>query len=222
MSLIRLINSWPAYPIGTCGFKIMQEEIFQPKYSAKLYFGLLCVIPFEFFMLWQIISGKDSSLVIIFMAAFFGILVATIPYVFIKRIVFTANAFQIEKFLGPTRTIEYTEVVDIGITTIKTKKGNLAIPRFMLNSIELRNILTGLIEQGKISSFQIENKLISQELISRKAARPAVIISFVLWVVSSIIWPYKDSLFRDLSLLGFFFPIYFVVYLVLKNRADSQ
>jgi hypothetical protein len=36
------------------------------------------------------------------------------------------------------------------------------------------------------------------------------------------VFPYKDSFFRDISLVGFFLPVYVVVYQVLKNRADNQ
>ena len=103
----------------------------------------------------------------------------------------------------PTKTIEYTDVVDIGTTIIKTKNGNLAIYRSLLNSNELRNILTGLIEQGKISSTQIENKVKSQEIRSGTAYFFAMIISLVLWGVTFIIWPYKNSLFRGVNSFGF-------------------
>ena len=198
----------------------MEEKNFKPKYTGKLYFGLLCVVLFDFLMLWQIISGKDSSPVTIIFAAFITLIIAVSPYVFMKRIVFKANAFTVEKFLWPTKTIEYTDVVDIGTTIIKTKNGNLAISRSILNSNELRNILTGLIEQGKISSYQIENKLVSQEKMSRKARTLAIIISTVLWVVTTLIWPYRDSLFRDLILLVFFIPIYIVIYTVLKKTSN--
>ncbi len=195
----------------------MQEKIFTPRYTAKLYFGLFCLVLLELIMLWQFISGKNSSTTSIFFAAFLGLIDAILPFVIIKRIVFSAKAFTVEKFLLPSKTIEYTEVVDIGITVIKTKNGNLAILP-MLNSVELRNILSGLIEQGKINSYQIENKLVSQEVNSRKATILSGIISIVLWVVPSVIWPYKDSLFRDLIFLVFFIPIYILIYRVLKNR----
>jgi hypothetical protein len=194
----------------------MEEKIFEPKYTAKLYFGLLSIVLFDFLMLWQIISGKDSSPVTIIFAAFITLFIAVLPYVFMKRIVFKANAFTVEKFLWPTKTIEYTEVVDIGTARIKTKNGNLSL-QAMMNSDELRNILTGLIKQGKISSYQIENKLVSQEKMSRKARTLAIIFSTVLWVVTTLIWPYRDSLFRDLILLVFFIPIYIVIYMVLKK-----
>ncbi|HET9910835.1 MAG TPA: hypothetical protein VFQ13_03040, partial [Anaerolineales bacterium] len=74
----------------------MQKTIFKPKYPGKTYFGLPVIILLEFYMLWQILSGKDNSPETIFMATFFGLLLAIMPYAFVRQIVFTANAFSIE------------------------------------------------------------------------------------------------------------------------------
>ena len=199
----------------------MQQNIFKPKYPAKLFLGLVVLIPLEVFVLWQLLSGKSTSPENIFMAGFFGLILVLMPYAFVKRIVFNTHSFSIEKYLWPAKTIEYTDVVDIGTTLIKTRNGSFAI-QSMMNADELRNILTGLIEQGRISRYQIENKVVAQEVISRKALLPAGIISFILWAVTLFVWPYEDSLFRDLSLLVFFVPSYIVVYRFLKDRAENQ
>lgn len=198
----------------------MQQKIFKPKYPSKFLFGAFVFIPLEAFMLWQLISEKEVSPENIFIAIFFGLIIALMPYAFVKRIVFDAHSFSVEKYLWPTKSIEYTDVVDIGATVIKTRQGNIAI-QSMMNSDELRQILTGLIEQGKISRYQIENKVIAQEVLGRQALVPAGIISFIFWAVTFFIWPYEDSLFRDLSFLLFFVPIYIVVYRFLKNRTGS-
>lgn len=199
----------------------MQQNVFKPRYPVRLYLGLILLIPVESFLLWQLLSGTDTSPETIFIAGFFGLMLAIMPYAFVKRIVFDSHSFSIEKYLWPTKTIEYTDVVDLGTTMIKTRKGSFAI-QSMMNADELRKILTGLIEQGKISHYQIENKVVAQEIISRKALLPAAIISFVLWFISSFIWPYEESFFRDLSLFVFFVPTYIVVYRFLRNRAESQ
>jgi hypothetical protein len=201
--------------------KTMQQQIFKPRYPTKVYLGLVFSIPMEAFLLWQLLADKDTSPENIFGAGFFGLMLALMPYTFVKRIVFDANAFSIEKYLWPTKTIEYTDVIDIGTTVLKTRSGRIAI-QSMTNADELRKILTVLIEQGKISRYQIENKVVAQEIISRKALIPTVVISFVLWSITLFVWPYEESLFRDLSFLVFFVPIYFMVYQFLKNRAENQ
>jgi hypothetical protein len=199
----------------------MQESVFKPKYPAKMYLGLFFIFPIETYVLWQLFSGKDKSIETVFIAAFFGLIVALIPFAFIRKIVFSAADFSIKKFLWLTKTIDYTDVVDIGVTMILTRKGNIPI-QSMTNSEELRNILNKLIEQGKINKYQIENKVVSQEVVSRKALIPAGIISFFLWGTTFLVWPYENSLFRDFSMVLFFIPTYIVVYKFLKNRAENR
>jgi hypothetical protein len=201
--------------------QIMQEIVFKPKYPPQLTFGSLVFIPIEFYILWQIFSGKDASPENIFGAVFFGLLLIILPFAYIKRMVFRANNFSIEKFILPTKTIEYSDVTDVGAMALKTRNGDLSL-RTMVNSDELSNIFAGLIEQGKINRHQLENKVDSRAMIFRKAIKPAGIISLALWVVMFFVFPYKDSFFRDISLVGFFLPVYVVVYQVLKNRADNQ
>jgi hypothetical protein len=199
----------------------MQEIVFKPKYPPQLTFGALVFVPIEFYILWQVFSGKNASPENIFGAVFFGFLLIVPPFAYVKRMVFRANDFSIEKFILPTKIIEYSDVIDVGAMVLKTRNGDLSL-RTMTNSDELSKILAGLIEQGKINRHQLENKVASRAIIIRKAIMPAGIISLVLWVVTFFAFPYKDSFFRDLSLLGFFIPVYIVVYQVLKKRAGNQ
>lgn len=199
----------------------MQEVIFKPKYPAQLTFGSFVLIPIEFYILWQIFSGKDASPENIFGAVFFGLLLVIPLFAYVKKIVFRVNNFSVEKFVLPTKTIEYTDITDVGATVLKTRTGGLSL-RAMTNADELSSILAELIKQGKINRHQLENKVDSRAIIFRKALMPAGIISLVLWVVTFFAFPYKDSFFRDLSLLGFFIPVYIVVYQILKKRAGNQ
>jgi hypothetical protein len=126
----------------------MKEMVFIPKYPAKLHLGLIVSSAVEIYLLWQLLTGTDRSQENILVAIFFGVMIAILSNMFIKRIFFEKNAFSIEKYIGPTKTIEYADVVDIGIATIRTRKGIFTIPP-MRNSIEFRNILAKRIEQSK-------------------------------------------------------------------------
>ena len=201
--------------------KTVQQTVFKPKYPVRVYLGFFLIILIELYLLSQLLFSADTRPENIFLAGFFALVIALTPYTFVKRIVFDMHSFSIEKYLGPSKTIEYTDVIDIGTTLIKTRNGNVGI-QLMLNADELRTVFTELIQQGKISHYQLENKVVVQEIVSRKAFLPAAIISFVLWAVTSFIWPYEKSLFRDLSLLVFFVPTYIVIYQVLKSRAESK
>ena len=198
----------------------MQQTVFKPKYPVRLYLGFFLMILVELCLLSQLLFGAETR-PDIFLAGFFGLVITLSPYTFVKRIVFDVHSFSVEKFLGPTKTIEYTDVIDIGMSLIKTRNGNISI-QLMSNADELRTIFTELIRQGKISHYQIENKVVAQETLRQKALLPAAVISSILWVVTSFIWPHEKSLFRYLSFLAFFVPIYIVIYQVLKNRAESK
>ena len=199
----------------------MQEVIFKPKYPSQLTLGALVLVPIEFYILWQIFSVKAVSPENFFAAVFFGLLLAVPPLAYVKRIVFRAKDFTIERYVLPAKTIGYADVVDVGKMVIKTRKGDLSF-RTMLNADEVNNVLAGLIEQGKINRHQFENKVESRAALFGKAVMPAGIISLVLWGITFFLFPYEDSFFRDLSLIAFFLPVYIVVYQVLKNRAGNQ
>jgi hypothetical protein len=199
----------------------MQQQIFKPKYPGTIFLGFLLIVSIEAYLLWQILSGIDASSGNVLAAVIFGLGIIIMPYAVVKRIVFGSQSFSIEKYFWPTKTIDYTEVTDVGPALIKTRKGGFSF-RSMNNAEELHNILTGLIERGKINRYQIENEAVNLENIGKKALLPAGIVSFVLWAVIFIVWPYKESLFRDLSILLIFVPTYFLVYQFMKSRVKSQ
>jgi hypothetical protein len=199
----------------------MQNKVFRARYPFKLYLGLFFMIPMEIYLLWQIFSGRHHSAETILLAAIFGLAIPLVPLIFISRIIFSENSFTLEKLGWPSKTIDYADVVDIGATMLKTRKGNVSF-QAMTNSDELREILDGLVKKGMINRYQIEGKALAAEVMSRKAIVPAAIIAFILWGIALVIWPYEDSFFRDLSLVGFFIPAYIVAYKILKDRADDQ
>jgi hypothetical protein len=71
---------------------------FQTKISRENGSGASFINPMDAFFLWQLISGMDSSAENIFGAIFFSLIVAAIPYAFVRRVVFDAHSFSIEKY----------------------------------------------------------------------------------------------------------------------------
>jgi hypothetical protein len=198
----------------------MEEIIFKPKYSPKIYLLLFVAILMGAFVLWEIISGRNRSPGHFYIAAVFGLMLAGLPFLFIRRITFMTDSFSIEKYLWPTKTIEYTDIVGIGLTMIRTRREIIGI-QAMANSDELRNIFNRIMEQRKISQYQIENKTIHQIANSRIAYIAAIVIASIPWlIITFYVWPHGEN-----SLLGYlilFIPEFFVVDWFLKNRADNQ
>ncbi len=197
----------------------MQEMIFKPKYPTRFLLGFVFVIPMEALMLWEVFSNK--SIEMIFGSGFFGLMILLMPYIFIRRIRFEGQSFTVEKYILPSKTIDYSEVTDIGNTLIKTRQGNIPT-QAMANSQELIDLLKKLISEGKINNYQIENKLVRQEALSRKAVLPAGIISVILWITTFFFFPYEKSMLRDLSFLLIWIPVYILVYWFMKNKANDQ
>jgi hypothetical protein len=201
---------------------MMHDVVFKPKYPLRFLIGVIFVFPFEAFMIWDVFSKQDISFETIFGPVFFGVFILLMPVVFIRRIVFEGQTFTIEKYLLPAKTIDYSDVVDIGNTIITTRQGNIPL-QAMKNSQELKDLLMKFLSDGKTNRYQIENRLVGQEKLGRKAAIPASIITTIIWIASFFIFPYEKSLLRD---SGFFLivwvPIYLLIYQFMKNRAENQ
>ncbi len=212
----------PRKPLA-CSFKriyciIMNKTNFEPNYRIITCLGYFIVPPLEIFLLWQIIFENERDFSAISLAAFLGLFALFMPYRLIRRITFTESSFLIEKYFWAAKTIDYADVVDIGTTLIKTQSGNVSLYS-ITNANELYNIFITLIENGKINRYQIENKIYGQEVLSRKAFLPAILISLVLQFITSSIWSYEKTISYETSLIIIFLPTYFMTYYFFKNQA---
>jgi hypothetical protein len=193
-----------------------------PEFSLfrKMSIAPFVIVPLTVFFLWEVLFQNNRSPEIILGTLVLGATTLMLPTILIRRIVFATGSFSIEKFLWPTKIIDYSDILDIGLTIIKTRKGNLSIYG-MTNSDELSSILTELIELGKINPYQIENQLTSQETLSRIALIPSGIVAFVLWYVALTFWPVFKSMSQELSCMIFWGVTYFFVYQLMRIRSES-
>jgi hypothetical protein len=148
-------------------------------------------------------------------------MIALMPYMLIRRIIFGETSFTVEKYFWQAKTIKYTDVVDFGMTLIKTQNGNISLWA-ITNSYEAYNTFTALVEEGKIGRYQIENQVHRQEVVGRKAFLPAILISLVLQILLLSVWKFENSTIQELSIIVIFLPVYFMTYFFLKNRADKS
>jgi hypothetical protein len=117
----------------------------------------------------------------------------------IRKFVFKQSSFMIVRYILPPKTINYSDVEDIGSVKIKTKKGNLHLAG-MINSDELINKFNDLISQGKIHQHNLEHKLRAEETVWRKAMLPSLGISLPLCALAFYFWPFDRMWF---SAVGF-------------------
>ena len=126
----------------------MPEAIFKPRYPSRLYVVLIFMIPTEAFVLWDIFANNNKSLETFLVAGVLALLIVLMPFILIRQISFESRSFTVEKYLLAAQIIEYSDVLDIGMTSIKTKQGNIPT-QFMRNAAELRNLLKQRVEKAK-------------------------------------------------------------------------
>lgn len=98
------------------------------------------MIPTEAFVLWDIFANNNKTLETFLVAGILVLLIVLMPFILIRQIKFENRSFTVEKYLLSARTIDYSDVTEIGMTSIKTKQGNIPT-QFMRNAAELRSLL---------------------------------------------------------------------------------
>jgi hypothetical protein len=200
----------------------MQRTDFRPKYTFKslsdvllISFGLLFASLFSF---WRL--GLDfatlSAVFFLFCFCFWWM------HNLVRHIVFTASALHITWYFLPPKTINYIDIIDVGFSKIRTKRGYIKLAG-MSNAMELLNQVSDLIKQGVLDQNQIEMKLMLEEAIDQKSTLPALIISFPLWGMLFYFWPYHHYWFSPIGTAVscgiIFFIVISIVRQVVKMRA---
>lgn len=181
----------------------MLETIFRPKYSPSgsydvigLSLLLAIAILFSYIKL-----GMDLQTILVFSFLIFFII--NFSHLYIRRVVFTDSYFIVEKYVWPSRKIAYSDVIDLGFSKVKTRRGDVSFAA-MDNAAQLYSLFSELIQQGKIDRNLFENNVNAEELGLKKAILPSMIISAILNGIFLFYWYYNQSRF---STLGFWFVI---------------
>ncbi len=199
----------------------MQKEIFKPRYSIKgswdvLSLSLLMIIALLLSFLKFGVSFSN-----VFETAFLILFILYFSRNYIRRIEFKSSCFVVEKYVWPSKKIDYSDVTDLGMFKVKTRKGDVSFGS-MSNAKQLHLLFSELIKQGKINKSQIENKVVIQEINFRKSIIPTIVISSILWGVVLYFWPYGTSRFSGIgiwfSLFIIFVLVMLVINLVIKKR----
>ncbi|KAF0107819.1 MAG: hypothetical protein FD146_1450 [Anaerolineaceae bacterium] len=207
----------------------MRNTVFKPRYSFKglwdvllLSLGLLFSSLFGF-MKFGINPIAVLQLILLVVFTFWWL------HSLIRQIVFTPSAFIVERYIWPSRAFAYTDVIDIGILKIKTRKGYIVFSS-MSNRAEAIKLFKQLIEQDKIHPHQIENRIFAEETIHYKVIIPSIVISLILWGVFVFFWRYYQFRFSELgnlliyalSFVPIFLLVYYIVYWITKERLKNQ
>jgi hypothetical protein len=117
----------------------------------------------------------------------------------VSYFIFTPSSFTVVRYIMPAMNINYADVIDIGVSKIKTKFGDVSLAG-IANVDEIICKFHDLIDQGKVNPNQLENKILPKERIWRKSILPSLIISLPFWVLLFYSWPFYKMWFTPLGL----------------------
>jgi hypothetical protein len=203
----------------------MQETSFYPRYRIRdssdvlsLSLFLSMALLYSFLRLGPILGNKVG---LVFLVSF----IAWFSRLYIRRILFTASSFLVERYVWPSKEIDYSDVIDLGSSKVKTRKGEISFAA-MSNIAELHSLFFELMRQGKIDINQFENKAIGEELVLQKSFWPSLVISAILSGIFLVYWffhQWRFSLLDILIVLGLIvLVVSSVVHWIYKKRMSRQ
>jgi hypothetical protein len=134
------------------------------------------------------------------MLGFLVFFIVLFSRLYIRRIVFTSSYFLVERYVWPLKKIEYSDVIDMGTSKIKTRSGEISFAA-MSNAAELLSIFIGMLREGKFDVEQFENKALNEEQVLRKSFWSSLLISAVLNGLFLVYWFNHQSRFSLLGIL---------------------
>ena len=188
----------------------MQDNVFLPKYTYKSLIDVLLIslglLVISIFGIWRHGLGLDN----------FISLSAFVLFCFwwmrdlVRRIVFNSSSFSVERFLLPTKIIDYTEISDIGFSKVQTQKGEISFSGIS-NTQELLLIFVDLIKQGKVEKEQLEMKIVVEDEIWNKSIVLTAFFSFPFCALVFYVWTFYDYWF---SAIGVAVSCGLIIYIV--------
>jgi hypothetical protein len=187
---------------------------FIPRYEFRQRFALIAA-PFMLALaVWAAVSGGREEPMLYVAAAFFALAAVVIPFRFVRRIRF-GSCIHVDRYLLPSIRIEYSEIQDIGVTTVKTRRANISMFG-MRNASELLALLGDARTRGEISEGQIEGSLAARETLAWTASSYAILPSIV--VTALLLWlsPVRIAMDGRLSFLVYWTPTFLASYFIAK------
>jgi heme/copper-type cytochrome/quinol oxidase subunit 4 len=143
----------------------------------------------------------------------------------VRYFIFASSSFTVVRYIMPAITINYADVIDIGVTKIKTRVGNISLAGMSNNDVVI-NKFNDLINQGKINRNHLEKKIRTEETIWRKSLLPSLIISLPFGAMLFYYWPFDNKWFSPVGLglaCGLIlYLVSFVVQRVVKKRLTNK
>jgi hypothetical protein len=195
----------------------LNAVVFHPKYEAKLYFvlcGCLASLALSvFFIVWV---GHREPMAF-FSAAFWSFGLLHLWTICFSQIRFESKII-VDRFLLPSREFSYSDIVDVGLRSIKMTRGRIKLYPIK-NMEELHGILADCARRGLVNEAALEGTEIVRELLSYIATAYSAVIAAVLAIGLALFCDVCGRVHGTLLALAMFLLVYGPVYYYLKRRS---
>ena len=200
--------------------------VFKPKYPLKMKLSFLFLPIMAILFTLAAIDGGDPDMpwLFHFLSLAMITLTGSIPFVLIRRIRFE-DKILVDRFVVPTRELDYTDILDVGITNIRAKRGNLSL-NAVKNVDEFKSMLANALAEKDIPQDQIESKLAKQETeIARAtiyAQAVALPVTFVLLLLRPDWFQFADKLSFVLVYSAIMLAAFFAIKRFLPPKQETS
>ena len=179
---------------------------FKPEYSliqkVGLFFSPLIVAIVVFAAL---AGGREQPL--LYLGLLFPFAYIMLPFAIVRQIRFDEKFF-VDRFIVPSLELDYTDIVDVGISGFKTKKRSFSLAGAK-NADDFRGMLAYAMEKRNISQSQIKGKLAKQEVVAWKTVAFSQLAAIPITLALAFFVPSLFSVFGELTFVVVFAAVSF-------------
>ena len=122
----------------------------------------------------------------------------------------------IERFLLPSRYIPYSDVIDLGVATVKIQNGSNIALHFVENADDFREMLNHALEQGNFPAEQIQGHLPKREKLLSRVSIISALISLPIGLLAGFFGPPWLRIFGPMIIILFYLLIFPIVLLYVR------
>ncbi len=159
----------------------MENVIFKPKYKKSVYWFLILTPLISWPIVLKMVFTLKIDLELFFPSLIAGLISIFIPFAVYKRMIFCKNALILERYLLPSKTINYSDIKGIGLTMIQAKRWTM-VTYNILNASELIRIFNEKIDEGSIPEDQLSGSLVRKEISVMNASLYCIPITIIVWI----------------------------------------
>jgi hypothetical protein len=197
---------------------IESSKVFKPKYELGMNFSAIFIPIMTVVSIFVVVKLDLRELPAYGLIALFSILTLSMPFTRIRQIRFSDKMY-VDQFILAPREIDYKDIIDVGIITVKTKRGNISLYKIE-NTKQFYEFLKDAMAQNQVSESQLEGKLAKREVISWTSSIYAQLIAIPITLL--LVWwsPTCIKFLGKFTFLTVFLAIFAPIYWIVRHRSQ--